>query len=391
MLPRPVGFVPPPRTLARWLLVACALGAIGWMLWRARAALTPFAFGLALAYLLMPVVNLLNRRLPRPLAILIVYIAGLALFAGVIAYLVPLVAYQIQQLIAAIPPVGEWRNVAAELFRQYQDRVPPSIRQPIDEALLNALHGLQANVTLYIQRASVFVWGQVMQVINVVSFLVGFFIVPIWLFYVLQDQSHLHAFVDRVLHPRLRADFWNVWDVINHDLSGYLRGQLTLSLLVGVMVVLGMLLLQLLGLGQNYALLLGLIAMVTELIPVVGPMLGAIPGVLIGLSISPTAALAALLVYVVVQQLENSFLVPRIIGESVGIHPAVLTVIIVAAGYQFGLLAVILAAPLAAIARDVFIYAYRRLDGRAPAESRAGLIPEAKPAAKKPQALMNSR
>ncbi len=85
-------------------------------------------------------------------------------------------------------------------------------------------------------------------------------------------------------------------------------------------------------------------------------------------------ALAMLLVYVVVQQFENSFLVPRIIGRSVGIHPAILTVIVIATGYKFGLLGVILAAPLAAVARDLFIYAHRRLDGVSAEEARNRLL-----------------
>jgi predicted PurR-regulated permease PerM len=99
-----------------------------------------------------------------------------------------------------------------------------------------------------------------------------------------------------------------------------------------------------------------------------------IPGVLIGLFISPATALFVALVYIVVQQIENSFLVPRIIGGSIGIHPAILTVVVIAMGYTFGLLGVILAAPAAAIARDLFIYAHRRLDGQPAEAAVTGLV-----------------
>ena len=178
-----------------------------------------------------------------------------------------------------------------------------------------------------------------------------------------------------MLHARIRADFWNTWDIINHDLGDYVRGQLTLSLIIGVLITAGMLILPLIGLRMPYALLLGIISTLTELIPVIGPTLGMIPGVLIGLFISPTTALAVLLVYLIVQQFENSFLVPRIIGKSVGIHPAVLTIIIIAIGYKFGLFTVVLAAPLAAIARDLFIYIHRRLDGQSADEAQKKLLP----------------
>jgi predicted PurR-regulated permease PerM len=367
--------LPPPRPLARWLLVASALMGVGWLLWNAQPALTPFSIGLVLAYLLLPIVNRLNRRVPRPLAILVVYVVGIALIAGVIAYLVPVLVAQVQQLVASIPPIGQWQDIVNNLFQQYQSRVPPAIRQPIDEALNSALRTAQANITVYVQEAGLFIWGQALQVVYTVSFLIGFFIVPIWLFYVLKDQAKGRAYLDGLLHSRIRADFWNTWDIINHDLGDYVRGQLTLSLIVGVLVTLGMLILPLLGLHMPYALLLGIISTLTELIPVIGPALGMIPGVLIGLFISPATALAVLLVYLAVQQFENSFLVPRIIGGSIGIHPAILTVIIIAMGYTFGLLGVVLAAPLSAIARDLFIYLHRRLEGDPAAEAINGLAP----------------
>jgi predicted PurR-regulated permease PerM len=221
-------------------------------------------------------------------------------------------------------------------------------------------------------------WGQILQVINTMSFLVGFFIVPIWLFYVLNDQGKGHILIDGLLHPRLRTDFWNVWGIVNRVLSNYVRGQITLSLIIGGLIGIGMLILQLVGFRISYALLLGVISAMTELIPVIGPTLGMIPGVLIGLFVSPMTALAMLLVYVIVQQFESSFLVPRIIGESVGIHPAILTVIVIAMGYTFGLLGIVLAAPAAAVARDLFIYVYRRLDGLSAGDAKTGLTPTPK-------------
>ena len=358
----------------RWLLVAFALLVVGRLLWNARSALTPFIIGLVLAFFLLPVVNALGRHVPRPLAILIVYVAAIALIVGVIAYLVPLIVSQIQQLLASLPPVDRLQEMGQDLLRQYQDRVPPAIRQPIDEGLNNALRTFQANLTTYVQEATKFLWNQVIQVINTVSFLVGFFIVPIWLFYVLQDQAKGRTFIDHMLHPHIRPDFWNTWDIIHHVLNDYVRGQLMLSLIIGMLVFVGMMILQLVGFYMPYALLLGLISATTELIPVIGPALGMIPGILIGLFISPTTALAVFIVYIVVQQFENSFLVPRIIGGSVGIHPAILTVVVIAMGYTFGLLGIVLAAPIAAIARDLFIYAHRRLDGQ-PAEAAAtGLV-----------------
>ena len=357
------------RTLARWLVVASALLAVGWLLWNARTALSPFAMGLVLAYLFLPSVNALAQHIPRPVAILIVYVGGVALIIGVIAYIVPPVVIQIQQLIASFPSVDQLQEVVTHLLQQYQSQVPEVIRQPINEGLDNALRDAQTHLTLYIQQVGVFLLGQIFQLLNIASFLVGFLIVPIWLFYVLNDVSRVRSFLDSLLHPRLRADFWIIWGIVNQVLGNYVRGQIVLGVSVGAMVGAGLLFLQLIGFRVSYILLLAIFAGVTELVPFIGPWLGAIPGVLLALLVSPQTALAVVVVYVIVQQIEINFLRMRVIGESIGIHPAILMVILIAMGYSFGLLGIVLAAPISAIARDLFIYVHRRLDGVPAAEA----------------------
>ena len=222
--------------------------------------------------------------------------------------------------------------------------------------------------------------NQVIQIINTVTFLIGFLIIPIWLFYVLNDQAQGRGFIDRRLHSRIRADFWNIWGIVSSVLNDYIRGQLILGLAVGAMVGVGLFALRLLGFEVPYILLLAIVAGITELIPIIGPIIGAIPGVLIGFFGGEGGAqvgLAVLVVYIVVQQLENNILVPRIIGESIGIHPAILTVVLIAMGQIYGLWGVILAAPVSAIGRDLFTYVYRRLEGLSAKAARQSISAEA--------------
>jgi predicted PurR-regulated permease PerM len=370
--PQPESTFPPRRTLARWLLVALALYAVGWLLWSALPSLTPFIIGLVLAYLLLPLVNWLARKIARWLAILTVYAGGILLIIIMIAYIAPLVADQIEQLIDNFPALIDRLQARGQaLLQQYQSSVPASVKGPIEQGVRNGLGTLQTNITGYIEGIGAFIFDQVLQVINTITFLVGFLIIPIWLYYVLSDIHKGRSLIDQMLHPRIRSDFWNIWGMINEVLSDYIRGQLLLGLAVGMMVGVSLLVLQLIGFHiGNYILLLAIIAGITELIPIIGPIIGAIPAVLLGLFISPETALAMLIVYIAVQQLENNLLVPRSIGESVGIHPAILTVVLIAMGQVFGLLGIILAAPLSAIARDLFIYIYRRVDGAAPDAAR---------------------
>jgi predicted PurR-regulated permease PerM len=173
--------------------------------------------------------------------------------------------------------------------------------------------------------------------------------------------------------------------------------------MVGLAAWVGLTALNLAGFRVQYVLLLAVIAGVTELIPLVGPVIGAVPAVIIALFDSPTTALAVLALYILIQQLENSLLVPRIVGESVGIHPAVLMIVLVLCTQVLGFFWIILAAPIAAVLRDVFRYVHGRLsDPPRP----AGLLPdeplpihasppppqpEAAPAASHPPAIEQQR
>jgi predicted PurR-regulated permease PerM len=367
------------RRLGQWLLALLALYAVGWLLVSAAPALTPFVIGLVLAYLLMPIVDRLAQRMPRWLAILLVYIGGIGLLAGSIAFIIPPAVDQVQQLFASIPDVDRLLKMWNELVQEYRALVPDSLQQPIEQGIRNALQTAQTNLADYLQGVGAFIFSQVLNVLNTLTFLIGFLIIPIWLFYVLNDRAQAATLVDRLLPPRARPDFWNIWGLADDVFSDYIRGQLLLGLAVGTMVGLGLLLLRLLGFDVRYILLLAIIAGITELIPIIGPIIGAIPGVLIGFFGGEgglQAGLAVLVVYIVVQQLENNLLVPRIIGESVGVHPAILTVILIAMGQVFGLLGIVLAAPLTAIARDLFVYVYRRLDGLSPAAARHAISAE---------------
>jgi predicted PurR-regulated permease PerM len=358
------------RLIARWSLVVLALYIIGSMLWSTRPVLIPFVIGLVLAYLMAPAVDFFDRWMPRWLAILAVYALGLLGIAATFALIIPPLVEQVARLIRQLPSFSEVQTFVDSVVKQYRDQVPPSLQQPIEDSLANLLRSLQNNIDTYLQRGGAFLLNQLIQLLNTITFILGFISLPIWLFYVLYDKQQGRVFFNQLVHPRARADFWNVWEIINNVLGGYIRGQIILCVTVGLAVGIGLVGLEMLGfpLG-DYVLVLALIAGVTEFIPVLGPTIGAIPGVILGFGISPTAGFAVLALYIAVQQLENSLLVPRIIGESVGVHPAVLTVAMIVMGTLFGLLGILLAAPAVATTRDLFKYAYLRLEGHSPEES----------------------
>ncbi len=356
------------RRIMRWALVGLAIYVIGWLLWNARSALQPFIIGIVLAYLLLPLVNRLDQRIPRWAAILIVYVGGLLVLIGFFSYVVPPLVDQIGELLSRIPNINQLETQANVLMEQYErllGTLPPNIAVPIREGVNQGIDQgtttIQSNLTNYVQDVGSFLLSSVLRVINTVTFLLGFFLVPFWLFYVLLDQRAGKHALNRLLPTRIRSDFWAIVTITDRVLLSYIRGQIILGFAVGTAAGLGLLVLNLFGLNVNYVLLLAVFAGITELIPVIGPIIGAIPAIILGLIDSPTTALAVTILYIAIQQLENQILVPRIIGESVDIHPAVLMVLLVVFSQVFGLIGAILCAPTAAVARDVFIYLYGRL------------------------------
>ncbi len=201
--------------------------------------------------------------------------------------------------------------------------------------------------------------------------IVGFIIIPFWLFYVLKDKDRGIKAFNNMLPRSWRVDVWHIVRIINGILSSYIRGQLILGLVVGVASTIGLLLV-----GAPYAILLGIISGFTEVIPVVGPIIGAIPGLILA-SFSPEGwvmVLKVLAVYVVVQQLENNLLVPKIQGDSVKLHPSLIMVSLVVGSQVAGLFGLIIAVPVAAILRDVYLYLYRRFsEGYSPHDAEASV------------------
>jgi predicted PurR-regulated permease PerM len=373
--PAPDGKAQRNLRIARYAWVGLAVAVVVALVSTAWASLTPFLIGLVLLYLLSPSVNFLNKRLPRWLSILLVYLIAAAAIVGFVLVIVPPLVTQTQRLFNAIPDTERLQGIFNQLLEAYRNNVPENVKTPIDNAVRTALQTVQTNISSYVQSALSFLFNQLSQVVGLISFIVGLLIIPIWLFYVLNDQRKAHVFVNRLLHYKIRPDFWNAWGLIDRSLSAYIRGQLTLGIIIGLAVGIGLAIIDLIpGFEIDYILLLAIWAGICELIPMIGAILGGTPAVIIAFYIGgvPTG-IAVLILIVVIQQLENNLLVPRIIGDSVGVHPAILTVALIVFGSVFGLPGVILAAPATAILRDLYLYVFRRLSNKTPAEAMDGI------------------
>ena len=188
-------------------------------------------------------------------------------------------------------------------------------------------------------------------------------ILPVWVFYLLKDRVVLVEAFDRALPPAWRFDTWVLLRTVERVFGQWVRGQLVLGFVVGILTFIGLVIL-----GRTvdpifgrYAILLSVIAGILELLPIIGPIISAIPAVLLAATAGIEAVIAALVLYTLVQQIENNFLVPKIQGDATDLHPAAVMFAIIIGGALAGLIGAILALPIAAAGRDVVRYLFRRM------------------------------
>ncbi|MEO8289279.1 MAG: AI-2E family transporter [Chloroflexota bacterium] len=336
----------------RLILVGIAAFVLIWLLVNSWGALGPFIIALVLAYLMLPLVDRIARVLPRVIAILLVYAAFIILVTAFFIWLIPATSNQLHELANAIPGYqSQVQNITNDLTSWYQSLpISQDVRQSIENAVRNSLGSIGAAI----QQGLL---GTIRFVSTAMGFIIGLLIIPFWLFYVLKDKDRGIVALNNMMPKSWRNDIWRIFRIINGILSSYIRGQLILALAVGIAVTIGMIIV-----GAPYAILLGLISGLTEIVPIIGPVLGAIPGLALA-AFHPDGwimVLKVLIVYVVVQQLENNLLVPKIQGDSVKLHPSIIMVSIVVGSEVAGLVGLIIAVPVAAMLRDIYLYLYRR-------------------------------
>lgn len=284
---------------------------------------------LILVAALSPVVDKWSKRMSRPLAIALLYLLIFSCLALLIVLLVPPLLNQIGDLSNLFPQYSKLFDTSA-LLTGHGGKAPTDLNGAfgqiigIGQQLLSATRGVFEDV-------------------------IGIFTIIVLSFYLLLEQHGAKKFMVKYLPVNEREALANIAQKIGNKMGSWMRGQLLLGLIIGVIDGVGLLIL-----GVPFALVLAIWAGFTELIPYVGPVLGAIPAVIIAYLQSPILGLLVLALYVVVQQLEGNFLVPKIMQKAVGLSPVIIILAMLIGGRLAGLLGVVLAIPTAVII-DVLI------------------------------------
>jgi predicted PurR-regulated permease PerM len=359
-----------PSGLAHFIMVLLAFGALAWLIWHTWLTLIPFEVGLLVAYITLPIVNALDRFMPRRLGVFVVLLGVLAVFVVFLVALIPALSGEVGNFLASLPPPERLRAVflgLAAALRRFPDPVQVFVRTWLQQAVATG----EVNLTSFVRNLMAGLVTGALSLFGAVSFLLGFIVLPTWLFPVLGDSPAARRTLQRSLPGWMQPDFWAVARILDRTFGVFLRGQMLRAVAITVLVWLGLYTLERLGWPVQAKLVLAMWAGFMELIPTIGPLLGALPALVVGIANSPEMALAVLAVIVIAQLLEGHFVAERVENAVVDIHPAVLVPALVAVS-QLGLIWVLLAAPLLAVIRDLYRYIYGRLSDP---PKPAGILP----------------
>lgn len=341
-----------PKRRRRYLQIAFGFGALVVaiiVLYLLRDFLGAFVLGAAIAFLIQPAVTRLHALgIPRVLAIVIVFIVIIVAIAGLVLLIVPLVASE----------VGQLQRQAPSLAAAAQDRINSLQGAPIQILGINIdIKGTTETISTHLRE---YLLGQAGNAVTIgltaLTTLLQLVLMFIVAFLLALDAAAFRRVLRRLVPNDYRTDFDQIWRKVRKMLYAYMRGQLIIAGLIGILSGIACFVL-----GVPDAIALGMIAGVTALIPYLGPFIGAVPAILVGLAASPVKALLIAVVYFLISNVILNFVYPKVMGDAVRLSPILVIVAFIAGFSWAGILGMFVAVPIAATLRILFDHIYPRL------------------------------
>ena len=342
-----------------WQLIVFTLGIVFvfWLLWVLRSVLLPFIVGFIIAYLLLPIIRWVEKHLPgtgkklklkqliRISIIVVVYLLSLAVIGLVIFYIITIVSKALGTLTQDASQIIPNGLVAiTQWLKSLPILSPPSIQQQIDAYSAQAGAALPDVLKDFLTRG-------VKIVQTSAGMILGFIIMPIFIFFILKDWDRLRDKSYAVLPLWMQTHAKSIFSILQNVAMSYIRGQLLLGLTVGLCAYVLLMILRI-----DFALPLAIFAATTELVPMIGPWLGGGLAVVVTLATAPEKVIWVGLGYLLIQLLENNLLVPKIQGSQMEIHPAFIIVLSVLGAYFAGIVGFIIVLPLTMTIIKIFKY-----------------------------------
>ena len=316
--------------------------------------------GAIIAYILLPLTDLLVRPMPwresrpglsRGIAVSFIFIIAAGVVAGLMALVLPPTIDQGRDFIEDFPTFFNQARVTIERWiGEHAELVPVNFRAKIEENIAN-MGGILADAA----------WRGLPSAVGLisgtVSVIIGLATLPVLVFYMVKDSKQIGSSLLTPIPAALRPYVTDLAKIADQTMGGYLRGQLILGLAVGVAVAIGLMVM-----GVPFAFVLGIVAGLSEMVPIVGPLIGGAAGILVTLATAPEKVLWVALLYLGVQLLENTLLVPRVQAHTLNLHPVAIILIIIVGSHFFGIWGIILGPPLTSMTRDIVKYVAHEWD-----------------------------
>ena len=311
----------------------------------AQTIFVPLLLGGVLFYLSRPLLRFMEKKkFPRWSSVLIIILLIILVFYLLYAMVGPMVSEQVNSLVDNAPAIIEDVEEYGLYWFNQRDRLPDSIEEQ--------LSGLQGKFGEWAGNVGSWILA------FLGSFLSGVFtlvLVPFFLIYLLLDHNKFAPFVSKFFKGERKTWIRKTLSDIDATLQAYIQGQLFVSFLVGIMLLIGYLII-----GLDYALLLALIGMATNVIPFLGPYIAVIPAIIIALVQEPIMAVYVMIIMLIAQQIESNLITPNVMGNALDVHPLTVITLILAAGNIAGLWGIILAIPVYGVIKTIVSNAYAR-------------------------------
>lgn len=340
----------PPLTILAWLAVIVI---VGWLLGHFVKTILTIVLAGIVAFALTPLVRWLANYVPRSAAIVLAYVVGFSVILGLLGFVILTASAQVTTLVQHLP---QYSKDAHTLQPQIV-----KLLKPFGVNNANYVHA-ETQLTSYLQSVGTRVAAQSVDIATtVLGTVIDIVLVLILSVYFTANGPKLSGWLRRQTPLSQRRHMELLIAIVNQVVGGYIRGQLTLSLLIGFLVGAGMLVLHV-----PYAVLLGVLAFFMEFIPVIGVLISGSVCVIIALFQGWLLAVIVLAYFVVVHVIEGDVVGPRIVGHAVGIHPATALIALVAGTELFGIWGALFGAPLAGLIQTIASAAYHELRGADP-------------------------
>ena len=341
-----------PKRHRRYLQIAFGFAALVvaiMVLYLLRDFIGAFVLGGAIAFLIQPTVTrLVALGIPRVLAIVIVFLVIIIVMAGLVLLIVPLV----------VSEVGQLQRQAPSLATAAQDRINSLQGSPINIfGITIDLTGTTETISSHLREYLLGQFGNAVTIgLNALTTLLQLVLMFIVAFLLALDAAAFRRVLRRLVPNDYRTDFDQIWRKVRKMLYAYVRGQLIIAGLIGILSGIACALV-----GLPDAVALGMIAGLTALIPYLGPFIGAVPAILVGLAASPVKAFLIAVIYFLISNVILNFVYPKVMGDAVRLSPILVIAAFIAGFSWAGILGMFVAVPIAATLRILFDHIYPRL------------------------------